>query len=68
MIQFTEVDFYKSKENILYKVIQITKTQIPHVNNKGQVSYPVDDGGLAKAYGDISSLERALAILKQDNS
>lgn len=65
---FTEIDFYKAKENLLYKVIQITRNQVPHVNGKGEVSYPVDDGGLAKVHGDINCLERALSILKQQNS
>lgn len=65
---FTEVDFYKAIQNLLYQVIDITEGQYPQVQENGQLAYPVGDGGLKEVNDDIRSLNRALVILKQQNS
>lgn len=64
---FTEVDFYKAIQNLLYQAIDITEKQYPQVQENGQVAYPVGDGGMKEVKNDIRSLERALTILKQQN-
>jgi len=66
MDTFTEVDFYKSIVNLLYKAINIAEQNVPVIDD-GKLAYPVDDGGMKYVMEDIGHLERALAILKQDN-
>jgi len=67
MDKFTEVDFYKSMLNLQAKATEIAKNQVP-VERDGKISYPVGDGGMSDTLNDISALERALQILKQDNA
>lgn len=66
--KFTEIDFLKAIQNLLYQAIDITEKQYPQVQENGQIAYPVGDGGMKEVKDDIKSLERALAILKQQNS
>ncbi len=68
MEQFTEVDFYKSMLNLQVRATEIATDNCPKDMGDGKIGYPVDDGGMDKVLSDIKSLERALAILKQDNS
>jgi len=68
MHTFTEVDFYKSINNLLYKAIEIKELTAPRDMGDGKIGYAVDDGGMKQVMDDIKSLEKALAILKQDNS
>ncbi len=67
MTQFSEVDFYKSMLNLQVKATEIATKQVP-VEHDGKIGYPVGDGGMDETMGDIKCLQRALAILKQDNS
>ena len=67
MQTFTEVDFYKAIQNLLYRVINITEQQVP-VEQDGKIAYPIDNGEMAAVKNDVESLERALVILKNNNS
>lgn len=66
-IQFTEVDFYKSMFNLQVRLTQIAKDNYPHLVD-GKLAYPVDCQEGIQVESDIKSLQRALLILKQDNS
>lgn len=66
MEQYTEVDFYKSMLNLQVWATEIAANNVPQ-EIEGKIAYPVDDGGMEQVLSDIKSLQRALAILKQDN-
>lgn len=66
MEQYTELDFYKSMFNLQRRATQVAKDNYPQLVN-AQLAYPVEDS-MPIILSDIKSLERALAILKQDNS
>ncbi len=67
MDQFTEVDFYKAMLNLQVRATEIAVNNVP-IETENGLAYPVSDGGMKLVMDDINSLERALAILKQQNN